>query len=105
MKLHHVLARARAHIAGGWVPLVSRDASGAMCAHLDEGIAKFCVLDALLVAAQGDLVVMHRGARALGRRLEPELLGDWESAPKRTQADVLQLFAKAHATALAQETP
>lgn len=105
MKLHHVLERARAHIAGGWVPLISRDASGAMCDHLDEGIAKFCIVDALLVAAHGDLAVMHGGARALGRRLEPELLGDWEAARSRTQADVLQLFAKAHATALAQETP
>lgn len=105
MKLHQVLERARAHIAGGWAPNISRDASGGLCGPDDEGIAKFCIIDALLVAAGGDLVAMHAGARSLGRRLEPSLLGDWEAAPQRTHADVLQLFARAHATALAQETP
>lgn len=103
-KLSEVLAAARAHIAGGWSPLISRDASGQACDHNDEGITRFCVVDALLAAAGGDLELWWRAGCVLVRQLAGSKLGDWEAAPKRTQAEVLQLFTRAHFNAVAQET-
>lgn len=100
--LSEVLAIARQHIAGGWSPLISRDASGAMCDHLDEGITRFCIVDALLAAAQGDLDLWWAAGVVL-RRQAGKPLGDWEAAPKRKQADVLQLFTRAHFNAVAGE--
>lgn len=102
-KLSEVLAIARKHIAGGWVPLISRDASGAMCDHQDEGITRFCIVDALLAAAQGDLDLWWSAGVVL-RRMAGVPLGDWESAPERSHADVLQLFTRAQNNAAAGET-
>ncbi len=102
--LSETLTAARGHLAGGWSPLVSRDASGAMCGPDDEGITTFCIVDAVLVAAKGDLVEAHRGLRAVGKSVAPVLLGDWEIAAERTQDDVLQLFARAAKHAATKET-
>lgn len=102
-KLSEVLAIARQHVAGGWAPLISRDASGAMCDHQDEGITKFCLVDALLAAAQGDLDLWWAAGVVL-RRIAGAPLGDWEAAPKRSQDDVLHLFSRAQSNAAAGET-
>ncbi len=101
--LSELLTRARKHVAGGWSPLLSRDASGLECGPDEEGITTFCIVDALITAADGDLVVMQTGARALGLRLSPTKLGDWEAAPERTQVDVLELFALAAKNAATKE--
>ena len=42
-----VLTRARAHLAGGWSEPLSLTAAGIICTAEDEGLAKYCVHDAL----------------------------------------------------------
>lgn len=110
-----VLARARLALAGGWTPTpLSLDAAGKFCALTDEGLTKYCVADALELAAAGDFDAQQAAEDALSRRLGldgfpmhvNEWASEWDSncVPLRTHAQVLQLFARAHAIALAKES-
>lgn len=104
MRTAEVLWKARALVQGGWSPTVSRDSAGGMCGPDDEGIEKFCLLDACLTAAKGDLVATHAAMRAVGKPLHlltGMQLGDWEA--EATRDDVLDQLARAAKRAEAQE--
>ena len=102
--LSETLLRARAHLSGGWCPTVSRDAAGNVCTPDDEGVTRFSILDALDVVTGGDWNQLHCAMRALGLRVAPALLGDWEADPKRTHPEVLALFARAAKHAATKES-
>ena len=108
MRASDVLRRARELVAGGWHEPMSLDAAGHICAADDEGISRFSVVDALAVAAQGDVPLAMRAEDELARQLRvagvSAHLTRWLEAPERTQAEVLRLFARAHSHAVAGET-
>ncbi|MFZ5440507.1 MAG: DUF6197 family protein [Myxococcota bacterium] len=103
MKVHEVLDRARELVAHGWHEPFSLDAQGKLCSSDAEGIAKFCMVDALLVAARGDVLEESRAEEALTRQLQllerDAALFAWLEAPERTHAEVLKLLARAEAHA------
>lgn len=108
MRTSEVLRRGRELVAGGWHEPMSLDAQGHICAADDEGIARFSVVDALAVAAQGDVPLAMRAEDELARQLRVAgvslHLTRWLEADGRTQAEVLRLFARAHSHAVAGET-
>lgn len=105
-----VLHRARALIAGGWHEPLSLDAQGAICGRTDEGITKFCLLDALLTACAEDLDAFFAAEAAVVtqvRHRDPSHrdapLYRWLEATSRTQADVLFVLAQAAKASRAKE--
>lgn len=108
MTTSDVLARARELVAGGWHEPMSLDAAGHICAADDEGIAKFSVVDALAVAAQGDVPLAMRAEDALAKQLRVAgvslHLTRWLEVDGRAHAEVLRLFARAHSHTFAEET-
>jgi hypothetical protein len=107
VKVSEVLTKARALLAGGWNP-ISLAADGTICSRTDEGITKFCARDAIATAAAGDSAADDAAELELNRALRAR--GDlqsftlWEQLPGRTQAEVLELFARAERHALAEES-
>lgn len=108
MTVSEVLRDARNHVVGGWHEPFSLDAAGVLCAHDDEGITRFCVDDALRVAARGDVSLMVAAERELELQhtvahgtLRP--LSAWLTAPTTTRDDVVVLMARAQAHAAAVE--
>lgn len=108
MRTSEVLLRARALVAGGWHEPMSLDARGHICPADDEGISRFSTVDALAVAAQGDVPLAMRAEDALAKQLRVAgvslHLTRWLEEPSRTHADVLRLFARAHSHAVAEES-
>lgn len=108
MRASEVLRRARAHVAGGWSEPMSLDSRGAICPADDEGIAKYCVDDALRVAAAGDLDALLAAQQHFEQQLVAvhrcSDLSWWLHHPSRTLPEVLTLFTRAHQRALAEET-
>lgn len=111
MKVSEVFETARALIAGGWHEPYSLDAGGKLCAASDEGIARFCVDDALRVAVGyrlDDAVTITAAELELQQQLrltgESSSLTTWLSSPTRTSGDVVSLFARAVAHARAGES-
>lgn len=106
-----VLTKARAHVAGGWHEPLSLDAQGHICGRHDEGITRFCLLDAMLTAAAGDIDVFFAAEAHLVEKLrrEGQLGADeplyrWLESPRRTQGDVLLALAQTANRARAQES-
>lgn len=108
MTTSDVLARARELVAGGWHEPMSLDAAGHICAADDEGIAKFSVVDALAVAAQGDVPLAMRAEDALAKQLRVAgvslHLTRWLEVAGRKHEEVLRLMARAHSHAVAEES-
>jgi len=108
VKTSDVLSRARELIAGGWHEPLSLDVRGHICPSDDEGIARFSTVDALAVAALGDVALAMRAEDELARQLRVAgvslHLTRWLEESSRTHAEVLRLFARAHAHAVAGET-
>lgn len=108
MRTSEVLRRGRELVAGGWHEPMSLNAQGHICAADDEGLSRFSVVDALAVAAQGDVPLAMRAEDELARQLRvagvSQHLTRWLEAEGRTQAEVLRLFARAHSHAVAGET-
>lgn len=106
-KLSEVLERARKHVAGGWREPMSTTANGTICAPTDEGIANFCVNDAIEAAAAGDFVRQVDAEIALARQLqlrgEKRSLSTWLEHENTLHGDVLQLFSQAAAHARTTE--
>lgn len=107
MRASDVLQKARAHLVGGWHPVLSLTAAGKICPASDEGISLFCVDDALEVAAAGDAMALVHAWNELSAQVH-HVTGEgnvfvWESDARRTHGDVLQLFARAHKHALTKE--
>lgn len=107
MRLSEVLERARKHIAGGWHEPMSLTSSGAICAPNDEGIEKFCVADAIEVAAGGSFVMQVDAelelAKQLSLRGEKRSLTTWLEHPNTLHGDVLQLMNTAAAHLRAED--
>lgn len=99
MRLSEVLEQARKHVAGGWREPMSTTSSGVICAPTDEGIANFCVADAIELAAAGDFVLQVDAELALVRQLqlrgEQRSLASWLEHESTLHGDVLQLFSRA----------
>lgn len=106
--LSEVLERARRHVANGWHEPMSLTSSGAICAATDEGIEKFCVVDAIETAAAGNFELQVDAEIALSRQLqlggEKRSLSTWLEHEKTLHGDVLQLFTRAAAHARAEES-
>lgn len=102
-----VLQRARALVAGGWHEPLSLDAQGRICTADDEGISRFCLADALQVAAAGDVGAYMRAEDIIERQLASsgwtEPVYRWLELPERTHAEVLRLLQRAHAHTTAKE--
>lgn len=104
-----VLTRARLLVAGGWHEPLSLDAAGHICGRHDEGISRFCLLDAMLTGCADDLDAFFAAEGLLVDKLRSEgQLGDaplyrWLEAPQRTQGDVLLLLAQTASRARAEE--
>ena len=97
--LSEVLERARTHVAGGWHEPMSLDASGVICAPNDEGISRFCVSDALHVAAGGrsaDIDAQVDAELELAAQLrhagERRSLSTWLEDKHTLHGDVLRLM-------------
>ncbi len=119
MPASDVLTRALELLRGGWTSApLSLDAAGLMCPADDEGITKFCVHDALHVAARDDIEAQQDAEDILNTQLRlsgvTALVRDWASEwtydeaaqqmrDSRTHGDVLQLFTRARAQALTKE--
>ena len=113
--LSEVLARARKHVAGGWHEPLSLASDGTICDAQAEGIAKYCLHDALIAAAAGD-VDAHLAAEAeLAQQLPADLPyadrwghamtpNTWAAMPGRTHDEVLALFTAAQGHARAEES-
>ena len=108
MLASEVLAKARAHVAGGWHEPLSLDAGGRICTHADEGISRYCLLDALLAASHGDLDAMFAAEAVLVAQLRhagwDAPMYRWLERNGRTHREVLQLLTKSHAHAVAKES-
>ena len=110
MSVAELLSRARALLAGGWHEPLSLDAQGAICGPDDEGVAHFCVADALAVAAAGDVAAHLRAEELLEQQAQllPAgaglSLNAWLAFRGRAQSEVVALFARAQARALAEES-
>ncbi len=109
-KLSEVLDRARKHVAGGWHEPMSLTSGGHICAPNDEGIERFCVNDAIHIAAGGahaDFNLQVDAELALMRQLqlsgEKRSLATWLEDERRMHGDVLQLFSRAAAHARTTE--
>lgn len=105
-----LLTKARHHVAGGWHEPLSLDAAGHICGRNDEGITRFCLLDAMLTAAGDDLDALFAAEAGLVEKLhrdgqlgEQEPFYRWLEAPTRTQGDVLLLLAQVTNRLRAQE--
>lgn len=107
MKLSLVIEKARQLVADGWHEPMSLDAAGHICACDDEGIARFCVVDALAVAAS-DVPLAMRAEDVIARQLRvsgaTQHLQRWLEEPSRSHAEVLRLLARAHQHAVAEES-
>lgn len=110
-KLSEVLDRARKHVAGGWHEPTSLTSGGTICAPNDEGIAKFCVTDAIHSAAGGssaDIDLQMNAELAIIEQLqftgERRSLSTWLEHEKTRHGDVLELFSRAIAHARAEES-
>jgi hypothetical protein len=102
-----VLEGARRHIAGGWAEPLSLDSAGHICRHDDEGLARFCVFDALEVAARGDVDAWMAADAVLEEQLRARGVRDgavwaWLETPGRKQDEVVQLLGRAAARARAR---
>ena len=108
MKPSLVIEKARSLVAGGWHEPMSLDSAGHICAADDEGIARFCVVDALAVAAQGDVPLAMRAEDVVAKQLRvagaTQHLQRWLEEPSRSHAEVLRLMARAHQHAVAEES-
>lgn len=113
--LSDVILRAHEHLRGGWHEPLSLASDGTICDVKCEGIARFCVHDALLTAA-GDVDSFMAAEELLSKRLRLDplvpstnawghamTLNEWVAEPERTHGEVLQLFKRAHAQAEAKE--
>lgn len=108
MKTSDVIARARELVAGGWHEPMSLDAAGHICSPNDEGVTRFSVVDALTVAAQGDVPLAMRAEDLLAKQLRVAgvslHLTRWLEESARTHSEVLRLFTRAYAHAVAEES-
>lgn len=106
--LSEVLERARKHVAGGWREPMSTTSAGTICAADDEGIANYCVNDAIEAASAGDFVRQVDAELALVRQLqlrgEKRSLSTWLEHEHTLHGDVLQLFSFAVSHARAEES-
>lgn len=99
MTVRSMLQKARGLVAGGWTPGLSKDSSGSICWHGYEGLARICLLDALLLAAQHD-DEMWEVDRLLVWAAGTEDLTNWEMAPGRRVEEVVAVFTRALQRAL-----
>lgn len=106
--LSEVLERARKLVAGGWHEPLSLAADGTICDVKAEGIERFCVNDALTVAAADDFGAIVDAELALVKQLqlsgERRSLTAWLEDKHRGHGDVLALFTRAAAHARAEES-
>lgn len=106
--LSEVLERARKHVAGGWREPMSTTSAGIICSSADEGIANYCVSDALEAAAAGDFGLHIDAELAVAKQLqlagEQRSLQTWLEHGKTMHGDVLSLFSRAIAHARAEES-
>lgn len=108
MKTSEVLTRARELLAGGWHEPFSVAADGTLRDRDHEDAVRFCTRDAIALAARVDGAAddaaeleLNRALRAAGHAWS---FCVWVALPDRTHNDVLQLFAKAIAHSLAEES-
>lgn len=99
MNLAQALDETRRLIACGWHEPMSLDASGKLCSHEEEGIARFCLDDALLTACAGDGVLYVECEAAIVKQLyasaEFRPLRTWLDAKETRHADVLRILSRA----------
>lgn len=97
--VHNQLREARKMLAGGWSEPHSTDSRGEWCSPYSEGVLKFCVSDALALAAVSiaDHQVMEMFlAKVSGfGPLGLAALEEWYGAPERKLNEVLALFDRA----------
>lgn len=102
-----VLRRARELVAGGWHEPLSLDSAGRICGPDDEGIAHYCLLDAVRVASRweaGPLVAAWEQLEQLVLAVHRHhSLLQWLADERRTRPEVLQLITQAQARAAAKE--
>lgn len=112
--LSELLDKARGHIDGGWHEPLSLASDGTICDVQCEGIARFCLHDALLTAAAGDVDAHLAAEEVLAKQLpadapEVDAWGHamtpnvWAAMPGRTQAEVIALLNRAAKHALTKE--
>lgn len=115
--LSETLTRAHHHLTGGWHEPLSLASDGTIYDRQAEGIERFCVHDALLTAAAGDVKAFMVAEELLTKlvRLDPSVprttswghhmtLHEWAAEPCRTHDEVLQLFARAAKHAATKES-
>lgn len=102
-----VLREARAHVGAGWSEPLSLDAAGKICGPTGDGLERFCVFDALQVAARfvGETHLAAEDALVEALRVRSALdLTEWLEVDGRKQGEVVQLFGRALARLNAKET-
>lgn len=108
MRTSDVIAKARELVAGGWSEPMSLTVAGHICTAQDEGIASYCLVDALEVAAQGDVPLAMRAEHEVTTQLRVAGhgggLSSWLEANGRELPEVVRLLARAHAHAVAGES-
>lgn len=90
------IRRARVLLAGGWHEPFSCDVQGRKCHADDEGITRFCVDDALRVAAgsaEAAVELELEVQRQLCATGSADSLTTWLQAPGRELSEVLHLLA------------
>ncbi len=100
-----LLAEARELVLRGWCQGAdAEDAQGAPVVAWDPVARRWSALGALVATAGGPSALVRGGpslerlakaALALGLAADAEVLKDWNDAPDRTQADVLEAFDRA----------
>jgi hypothetical protein len=120
--LVHAMKRARELVASGWSEPFSAETSGAWCTRSAEGIARYCVVDALIttgaypdgwelleaVVAPSHAELEHLVATVSAENATPEVLRRfvqlcraaaleldlqrWLELPNRRPAEVLRVF-------------
>lgn len=97
--LEKPLRDARAMIAGGWSEPHSTNTQGEYCSPYDEGVAKFCVQDAIALAAVSiadhQMAEMWLAKVAGFGPLGMHPLQQWLEHPQRKLTEVVALFDKA----------
>lgn len=91
------LQAARAAVAFGWSEPFTLDADGRWCSVSDEGVTRYCVLDALTLTG-GGFEVLTLAEWELQLAGDPTLktsLTRWLDTAGRTHTDVLTLFDRA----------
>lgn len=108
MKTSEVLTRARHLLAGGWSEPFSVAADGTLRDREHEDAVRFCTRDALALASRVDgaadeaaEIALNRMLRAMGPTQSFSL---WVALPGRTHAEVLELFARAIAHSVVEES-